>query len=92
MQLLKEVAGTRVYENRREESLKIMKDTSNHLILAIIKLLKESKKDKIQELLEYIQERLSELDEEKKELENYKNFDRERRCLEYTLFNRESNF
>ncbi|KAI0191133.1 condensin complex component SMC3 [Xylaria flabelliformis] len=70
LNLLKEVAGTQVYESRRTESLKIMTDTNN-------------KRDKIDELLDYIKERLSELEEEKEELRGYQDKDRERRCLEY---------
>ncbi|KAI1180047.1 putative chromosome segregation protein SudA [Nemania sp. FL0916] len=70
LNLLKEVAGTQVYETRRTESLKIMTDTNN-------------KRDKIDELLDYIKERLSELEEEKEELRGYQDKDRERRCLEY---------
>jgi structural maintenance of chromosome 3 (chondroitin sulfate proteoglycan 6) len=31
LDLLKEVAGTRVYEERRQESLKIMQDSGNYL-------------------------------------------------------------
>ena len=53
--LLKEVAGTKVYEQRRTESLRIMEDTS-------------SKRLKINELLDYIDGRLTELEEEKEEL------------------------
>lgn len=74
--LLKEVAGTQVYEARRAESLKIMTETSN-------------KRSKIDELLDYINERLEELEEEKDELRNYQEKDRERRCLEYTIYSRE---
>ncbi|KAI1351678.1 putative chromosome segregation protein SudA [Xylaria sp. FL0043] len=70
LNLLKEVAGTQVYESRRTESLKIMTDTNN-------------KREKIDELLDYIKERLSELEEEKEELRGYQDKDRERRCLEY---------
>ncbi|KAI8952896.1 putative chromosome segregation protein SudA [Xylaria longipes] len=70
LNLLKEVAGTQVYESRRTESLKIMTDTNN-------------KRDKIDELLDYIKERLSELEEEKEELRGYQDKDRERRGLEY---------
>ena len=55
LQLLKEVAGTRVYEDRREEALKIMQETN-------------SKRDKIQEVISYIEERLDELEGEKEEL------------------------
>jgi structural maintenance of chromosome 3 (chondroitin sulfate proteoglycan 6) len=74
--LLKEVAGTQVYEARRAESLKIMNETNN-------------KRAKIDELLEYINERLSELEEEKDELRSFQEKDREKRCLEYALYSRE---
>lgn len=74
--LLKEVAGTQVYEARRAESLKIMNETN-------------SKRAKIDELLDYINERLAELEEEKDELRNYQDKDKERRCLEYTIYSRE---
>ncbi|KAI9678955.1 MAG: Structural maintenance of chromosomes protein 3 [Trizodia sp. TS-e1964] len=74
--LLKEVAGTQVYEARRTESLRIMTDTLN-------------KRSKIDELLDYIKDRLSELEEEKEELRNYQEKDRERRSLEYTIYHRE---
>lgn len=76
LNLLKEVAGTQVYEARRAESLKIMAETNN-------------KRAKIDELLEYINERLRELEEEKDELKDYQEKDRERRCLEYTIYSRE---
>lgn len=74
--LLKEVAGTQVYEARRTESLKIMIETNN-------------KRAKIDELLDYIKERLSELEEEKEELRGYQEKDKERRCLEYAFYHRE---
>ncbi|KAI0633424.1 structural maintenance of chromosome protein 3 [Trametes polyzona] len=74
--LLKEVAGTKVYEQRRAESLRIMSDT-------------DSKREKIAELLEYIDGRLTELEEEKEELKEFQEKDKERRCLEYALYQRE---
>lgn len=76
LNLLKEVAGTQVYEARRTESLKIMNETTN-------------KREKIDELLEYIKERLAELEEEKEELKDYQEKDKERRCLQYTIDHRE---
>lgn len=76
LNLLKEVAGTQVYETRRAESLKIMNETNN-------------KREKIDELLEYIKDRLDELEEEKEELRGYQDKDRERRCLEYAYHYRE---
>jgi structural maintenance of chromosome 3 (chondroitin sulfate proteoglycan 6) len=76
LNLLKEVAGTQVYEARRTESLKIMQETDN-------------KRSKIDDLLGYIEERLEELEEEKEELKKYQEKDREHRCLQYTLLHRE---
>ena len=76
LNLLKEVAGTQVYEARRTESLKIMTETNN-------------KREKIDELLDYIKERLTELEEEKEELREYQEKDKERRCLQYTIDHRE---
>ncbi|BGP54977.1 Structural maintenance of chromosomes protein 3 [Rhodotorula sphaerocarpa] len=74
--LLKEVAGTKVYEERRAESTKIMDETN-------------AKRDKIKDLLEYIQARLDELEEEKEELKQYQTHDRARRSLEYCIYQRE---
>lgn len=76
LNLLKEVAGTQVYEARRTESLKIMTETNN-------------KRQKIDELLSYIKDRLEELEEEKEELRGYQEKDRDRRCLEYAFYHRE---
>ncbi len=70
--VLKEVAGTEVYEKRRAESRRIMDDT-------------EQKRGKIDETLDHIRQRLGELEEEKKELHEFQEKDRERRCLEYTI-------
>lgn len=74
--LLKEVAGTKVYEQRRTESLRIMAET-------------DAKREKINELLEYIDGRLGELEEEKEELKEFQEKDKERRCLEYAVYQRE---
>jgi structural maintenance of chromosome 3 (chondroitin sulfate proteoglycan 6) len=49
----------------------------------------ESKKAKIAEVLAYINERLKELESEKEELKEYQQLDRERRALEYCLFDHE---
>ncbi|KAJ7684992.1 structural maintenance of chromosome protein 3 [Mycena polygramma] len=74
--LLKEVAGTKVYEQRRSESLRIMAET-------------DAKRTKINELLDYIESRLTELEEEKEELKEFQDKDKDRRCLEYALYQRE---
>ena len=74
--ILKEVAGTQVYEARRTESLKVMTETNN-------------KRAKIDENLDSMKERLKELEEEKEELRGYQEKDKERRCLEYAFYHRE---
>ncbi|ODO10119.1 hypothetical protein I350_02347 [Cryptococcus amylolentus CBS 6273] len=76
LRLLKDVAGTEVYEQKRTESTRIMEET-------------EAKRDKIADLLSFIEERLNELEEEKEELKEYQEKDRDRRCLEYALHQRE---
>ncbi len=70
------MAGTRVYEDHRQESLKIMEET-------------ESKKSKILELLAYITERLKDLDDEKEELKQFQVLDKQKRACEYALYSRE---
>ncbi|KAF2858008.1 putative chromosome segregation protein SudA [Piedraia hortae CBS 480.64] len=72
LELLKDIAGTNVYEQRRAESRRIMDET-------------EHKRAKIDELLEHIRGRLEDLEEEKEELRAFQESDRERRCLEYTI-------
>jgi structural maintenance of chromosome 3 (chondroitin sulfate proteoglycan 6) len=76
LKLLREVAGTRVYDERKEESTTILKET-------------EAKQLKISEMLSYIEERLSTLEEEKEELRAYQDLDKMRRSLEYTIHDKE---
>lgn len=76
LNMLKEVAGTHVYESRRTESVKIMEESKN-------------KRAKVDELLQTISERLDELEQEKNELREFQEKDRERRCLEYTIHHRD---
>lgn len=76
LDLLKEIGGTRVYEERRRESLKIMQETEN-------------KRKQIDQVVQYLEERLRELDEEKEELRKYQQLDKQRRSLEYTIFDKE---
>ena len=68
LSMLKEVAGTHVYENRRTESVRIMEDSKN-------------KRAKVDEVLSTISDRLDELEQEKNELREFQEKDRERRCL-----------
>lgn len=109
LNLLKEVAGTKVYDERRLQSVQILEDTG-------------SKKERIEEVLQYIevllnklfsfcignlvvytvefyglltqshvsiQERLAELEDEKDELREYQDLDRDKRAIEYTIYDKE---
>ncbi|KAE8799811.1 structural maintenance of chromosomes protein 3 [Hordeum vulgare] len=76
LDLLKEIGGTRVYEDRRRESLKILQETGEK---------------QIGQTIHYLEKRLRELDEEKEELEKYQELDKERRSLEYNLLDHELN-
>ncbi|VDO21644.1 unnamed protein product [Haemonchus placei] len=78
LKLLREVAGTRVYDERKEESLKILKETHN-------------KTTKIETLLSYIDERLKTLEEEKEDLKEYQKWDKMKRSIEYTIYDTEAN-
>lgn len=49
----------------------------------------ESKREKIEEMLGYIEERLQTLEEEKEELKAYQEWDKMRRSLEYTIHDKE---
>jgi structural maintenance of chromosome 3 (chondroitin sulfate proteoglycan 6) len=65
-----------VYEHRRAESLRIVAET-------------DTKRTKISELIDYIDSRLTELEEEKEELREFQEQDKDRRCIEYALYLRE---
>lgn len=78
LKLLREVAGTRVYDERRDESMTILRET-------------EGKIEKIEEFLHTIEERLSTLEEEKEELKQYQHYDKIRRALEYIIHEVELN-
>ena len=78
LELLKEVAGTKVYDTRRKESEALMTETDNRIV-------------KIDEVMTYIRNRLTELEDEQKELGEFERVDRRRRCLEWALYEREKN-
>ena len=74
--LLKEVAGTTVYDEKKAESLVKMEENAASI-------------EKINETLEYMESKLEELRGEKEELNQYQKLDRERRAVEYTLYDKE---
>ena len=76
LELLKEIAGTRTYDERRKESVKIMKETDHRL-------------DLIHQVIGFLDERLNELESEREELKEYQQYDSERRAIEYTIYEKE---
>eukprot|EP00727_Mastigamoeba_balamuthi_P010304 m51a1_g5897 putative structural maintenance of chromosomes protein 3 (1130) ;mRNA; r:543988-549516 len=77
LELLREVAGTRVYDDRRAESCKLLADTSLRIAQA-------------DEVLGYIAQRLDELDAEQRELRAYEALDARRRAIEHAAHTREA--
>ena len=76
LDLLKEIGGTRIYDERRAESVKIMNTT-------------DRSREGVEEVIQHYEQRLSELQEEKEELTQYLQLDSERRGLEYTIYDKE---
>jgi len=76
LQLLKEVAGTTVYDEKKEESLAKMEENAASI-------------EKIDETLEYMETKLEDLRGEKEELTQYQKLDKSRRAVEYTLYDKE---
>jgi len=76
LELLKEIGGTRVYEQRRADSLRIMGET-------------EARRAQIEEVVRYIEEKLGELDAERAELAAFQRADTELRSVEYALCDRD---
>ena len=76
LDLMKEIAGTRTYDERRRESIKIMKDTDSRL-------------QAITDIINYLEGRLEELEGEKTELKKYQSLDTRRRLLEWLVYDKE---
>eukprot|EP00049_Salpingoeca_infusionum_P006094 m.101151 g.101151 ORF g.101151 m.101151 type:complete len:1193 (+) comp13195_c1_seq1:372-3950(+) len=77
LELLEDVAGTRVYDERKRESLQILEDT-------------EHQQERIDGVLQDIQARLDELEGEKQEFAQYQELDKDRRALQYNIYLQES--
>ena len=76
LKLLQEIAGIKVFDERRGESEQLLFET-------------QLKSEKIVEVLEQIENRLKTLNEEKEELKQYQKWDKSRRMLEYTIHDNE---
>ncbi|KAK2969893.1 hypothetical protein RJ640_015461 [Escallonia rubra] len=81
LDLLKEIGGTRVYEERRRESLKIMQETGKSLL--------SNKRNQIIQVVQYFDDRLRYLEEDKAELKKYQQLDKQRKSLEYSIYEKE---
>lgn len=76
LKLLQQVAGTTLYEDKKAESLVKMEENTQSI-------------EKINSILSDIDVRLNELQGEKEELTAYQALDRERKALEFTLYDKE---
>ena len=76
LNLLYEVAGTKVYDERRKESQEAMKDAVE-------------KTEQTAKAIANIEERLKTLEEEKEDLKKYQHYDKKRRMLEHTVFTKD---
>ena len=76
LDLLREIAGTKTYDERKKESLKIMKET-------------DYKVTQISDVITFLNERIDELAAEKNELAEYQQLDNQRRALEWSIYDNE---
>eukprot|EP00923_Selenidium_pygospionis_P039025 GHVN01067910.1.p2 GENE.GHVN01067910.1~~GHVN01067910.1.p2 ORF type:complete len:1133 (+),score=173.55 GHVN01067910.1:946-4344(+) len=76
LQLLKEIAGTRIYEEHREESARILGET-------------RKKKEKVNELMGATEMRIKELEEEQSELVSFRKAEQGVRTVEAILYTRQ---
>lgn len=76
LSLLKTVAGTHVFEKKKNESQKILTDTKNKLTL-------------IDQAFEQINDRLKELEDEQQELRAFQEQDAEKKAIEYVIESRD---
>lgn len=76
LRILKEVAGTKTFDESKEQSQYLIRDAQN-------------KTNQVLDLLKYIQEKLSTLEGEMEELKEYQKYDKMRRAIEYTIYNSE---
>ncbi|KAK6590509.1 SMC3 SMC type chromosomal ABC ATpase [Cryptosporidium xiaoi] len=72
LRLLKEIAGTRIYDERREESMRVLLET-------------ETRKMKVDSVFNDIQKRIDILKDEQQEFNAFMTLDRRRRALEYII-------
>ncbi len=74
--LLKEIAGTRIYDSRKEDCFRILGDADH-------------KRENVQDVVDCLRERLGHLEGEKDELSKFEKKDSKRKMLEYALYSKE---
>ena len=74
--LLYDVAGIRSYDDKREESIKLMGEA-------------KMRREKIDDAIQEIKKRLSELEEETAELRDFEKWDKAKRAVEFLIYDRE---
>ncbi|PPD74467.1 hypothetical protein GOBAR_DD28615 [Gossypium barbadense] len=75
-----------VVQQGKIASLTLMKDSER---LDLLKEIGGNKRKQIIQVVQYLDERLKELDEEKEELRKYQQLDKQRKSLEYTIYDKE---
>lgn len=76
LKILKEVAGTKTFDESKEQSQHLLRESHARI-------------NQILDYLRYLQEKLSTLEGEKDELREYQKYDKMRRAIEYTIYNSE---
>lgn len=74
LKILKEVAGTKTFDDTREQSQLLIRSAHDN-------------KNKALDCLKVILEKLATLEGEKEELKEYQKYDKMRRAIEYTIYN-----
>lgn len=72
LELVKDIAGASLYDDKKEESLKLLEETVE-------------KMNKVGEVIQSLQDRIDSLGEEKDELARFQQLDKRRRALEHRL-------
>lgn len=76
LELIKEISGASVYDERRAESEKLLDEV-------------RQRQEKTNGIIEMVATRIKSLEEEQKELVEYQQLEKQRRCLEYELTDRD---
>ena len=110
---MKEVAGTKVYTERRSESVRLLQESSVSCICdifsffsfflslmltflisffhlsSLLRLFAAAKMSQVDEIVSTIETRLNELEGERKEFTEYQELDKEKRAVEFAIYQHE---